>query len=101
VLAVFGDVMSTDVRTSIAATRALPLMFGVRQAEIVDVAFGSAMMVPPQVRLAMFSRLLDNDDVLATVDVPTLVVHGGRDAIVRLSAAEHIAGMVPGVRSDC
>jgi pimeloyl-ACP methyl ester carboxylesterase len=43
----------------------------------------------------MFSRLLDNDDVLASIRVPTLVVHGGNDRIVKLSAAQHTAKMVP------
>ena len=52
-------------------------------------------MVPPEVRLAMFSRVLDNDDVLAGIGVPALVVHGERDRIVRVASSEHIAGKVP------
>ena len=43
----------------------------------------------------MFSRTLDNDDVLAGIRVPTLVVHGTGDRIVRLSAGEHTASTVP------
>jgi pimeloyl-ACP methyl ester carboxylesterase len=101
VLAIFGDVLSADVRTSLTASRTLTRMF----AELYEnrppqweIAFGSAMMVPPQVRLAMFSRVLENDDVLARIKVPTLVVHGARDRIVRVSAAQHTAANVAGAK---
>jgi pimeloyl-ACP methyl ester carboxylesterase len=99
-LQLMGGVFSPDVRTSIDATRAF---LGLITAQPMDddafeVALASAMMVPPEVRLALFSRQLDNDDVLAGIGVPTLVVHGGADRAVRLSSDEHIAGTVPGAR---
>ena len=56
------------------------------------------MMVPSAVRAAMFNRLLDNDDVLTRILVPTLVMHGDADRIVRLSAATHTVATVPGAR---
>jgi non-heme chloroperoxidase len=98
VLAIFGDVLSADVRDGLAATRTLTRMFARRDRQTWEVAFGSAMMVPASVRLAMFSRVLDNDDTLSRVHVPTLVVHGSADAIVRVSAAEQIARTVPGAK---
>lgn len=98
VLGIFGDVLAPDVRTSLEATRALTRMFAGREPRKWEVAFGSAMMVPPEVRLGMFSRILDNDDVLAGIDVPTMVVHGAADRIVRLSAAQHTARMIPGAQ---
>ena len=55
-------------------------------------------MVPPAVRAAMFNRLLDNDDVLTRILVPTLVMHGDADWIVRLGAATHTAATVPGAK---
>ncbi|CAN5621427.1 hypothetical protein BH23GEM9_BH23GEM9_26790 [soil metagenome] len=61
-------------------------------------AYGSAMMVGPEVRQAMFGRVLENDDVLARIRVPTLVVHGADDRIVLKTAAEHTARTVPGAR---
>jgi non-heme chloroperoxidase len=97
-LAMFGDVLSADVRASLAGTRSLTRMFARRDRQTWEVAFGSAMMVPPPVRIAMFSRLLDNDDVLSQVSVPTLVLHGGADDIVRVGAAEQIARTIPGAR---
>jgi non-heme chloroperoxidase len=38
---------------------------------------------------------LDNDDILTSVDVPTLVIHGEQDAILRVDASRHNAAMVP------
>jgi non-heme chloroperoxidase len=98
VLEIFPQVLASDVRTSLAGTRALTKMFAGPRPEEWELAFGSAMMVPSEVRLAMFSRLLDNDDVLARIGVATLVVHGRRDRIVRVAAAEHTARTVPGAR---
>jgi non-heme chloroperoxidase len=42
--------------------------------------------------------VLDNDDVLARIRVPALVVHGAADRLVRVRAAEHVARTVPGAR---
>ncbi len=42
--------------------------------------------------------MLDNDDVLARIRVPTLVIQGDADRIVRVSAANHIAATVPGAK---
>lgn len=97
-LEIFGGVLSPDVRTRIAATRSfLPLLTSrPLDREWYEIILAGAMMVPPEVRLAMFSRELDNDDVLGRIDVPTLVIHGQDDQTVQVSAAEHIAATVPG-----
>jgi pimeloyl-ACP methyl ester carboxylesterase len=98
-LALFPDVLSADVQKSIEGTRSLTRMFAhPLQGTLWEHAFGGAMMVPPVVRVAMFSRVLDNDDVLAHVHVPTLVVQGAADQLVRTSAAAHIAATVPGAK---
>lgn len=47
------------------------------------------MAVPPAVRGALISRVLDGSDTLARVSVPVLVTHGNDDAIVLPSMAEH------------
>jgi pimeloyl-ACP methyl ester carboxylesterase len=47
------------------------------------------MVVPPEVRLALISREIQNEDVLAGLSVPVLVTHGTEDAIVLPSMAEH------------
>jgi pimeloyl-ACP methyl ester carboxylesterase len=99
VLALFGDVLSTDVLKSIDGTSTLTGMFGDRlRGRLRERAYGTAMMVPPAVRTAMFNRLLDNDDVLTRILAPTLVLHGDADRIVRVSAATHTAATVPGAK---
>ncbi|MGQ0650465.1 MAG: alpha/beta fold hydrolase [Gemmatimonadaceae bacterium] len=99
VLALFPDVLSADVRRSIDGTRALTRMFANPLSDTAwEIAYGSAMMVPPEVRAAMFSRVLDNDDVLARIRVPTLAIHGTGDRIVRVSASRHTARTVPNAK---
>lgn len=99
VLAIFPDVLSADVHKSIDATRELTRMFGnPLHGSLWEQSYGSAMMVPPVVRLAMWSRVLDNDDVLARIRVPTIVIQGSADRLVRMSAATHIAATVPGAK---
>jgi len=41
---------------------------------------------------------LDNDDVLDKLDLPVLVTHGDKDAIVLPAASEHNARVIPGAR---
>jgi non-heme chloroperoxidase len=50
---------------------------------------GCSVSVPPYVRQALFSRSLDNDDLLPRIRKPMLIVHGGRDAIVKPAAVDH------------
>ncbi len=57
---------------------------------------GSTLTVPPAVRGALFRRDVDSADVLADVDVPTLVLHGDADAVVEITAGEYAAGKIPG-----
>lgn len=58
-----------------------------------------ALRVPAAVRAALFARDVDSAAVLRAVDVPTLVLHGRRDAVVDPSAAEYAADLIPGARS--
>ncbi|HEX6357271.1 alpha/beta hydrolase [Actinophytocola sp.] len=57
---------------------------------------GEMLSVPPAVRKALFRRDVGSADVLAAVDVPTLVVHGTEDAVVSPATAEYVAGKIPG-----
>ena len=98
-LAVFPKALSADVLTSVDATRELTRMFANPfRGPAWERSYGTAMMVPPAVRVGMWSRVLDNDDVLARMRVPTLVVQGSADRIVRGCAAAHIAATVPGAK---
>jgi len=44
--------------------------------------------VPGHVRRSLFAREVSNEDVLAKVRVPTLIIHGAEDALVNLSFPE-------------
>jgi non-heme chloroperoxidase len=57
---------------------------------------GQMLSVPPAVRKALFRRDVGSAEVLAAVDVPTLVLHGTEDAVVAPSCAEYAAGKIPG-----
>ncbi|MQA08331.1 MAG: alpha/beta fold hydrolase [Pseudonocardiaceae bacterium] len=57
---------------------------------------GESLRVAPAVRAALFDRTVDSAELLRTVDVPTLVVHGTEDAVVDPSSAEYAAGKIPG-----
>ncbi len=53
------------------------------------------MMVPPEIRLWMLSRVTDNGDVMGKLSVPFLQVHGSEDQIVLPFAGEYTLGQVP------
>ncbi|MBB5893053.1 alpha/beta fold hydrolase [Kutzneria kofuensis] len=57
------------------------------------------LSVPPHVRAAMFQRDVDNAELLRSIDVPTLLVHGTADAVVDPRATEYAAGLIPGART--
>ena len=54
-------------------------------------------LVPTAVRAALFDRpMTDNDDVLAKLTIPVMVVHGAEDRIVLPASAEDHAAVIPG-----
>lgn len=56
------------------------------------------MVVPPQVRAALFGRPADYDAMLARLDLPVLVVQGDRDIVVAPAMAHHIAAGIAGAK---
>lgn len=65
---------------------------------VVQRRISDMLRVPPAVRGALFRRTVDNADVLVTVSVPTLVVHGERDEVISPRAGDYAAGKIPGAR---
>ena len=65
-----------------------------------DTTVSANMVVPPEVRAALISRDLDNDDILSTLTIPVLVSHGRSDNIVLPSMAEHIVTVCPTAQSS-
>lgn len=60
---------------------------------LMDLANG---MTPPWVRRGMTGWRVDHDDLLPTLKVPALVIHGVQDQVLLPAAGEAIAALLPG-----
>ncbi len=62
-----------------------------------DLSFflGICAMVPPYVRQGLFSRTVDNDDLLPTIRKPVLITHGEADIVLLPEMAQHHAAKMP------
>jgi non-heme chloroperoxidase len=87
---------ATDVEESVRSLESLLRMCFAREpsAEDLYLMLGYNLSVPPYVRQALFSRALDNDDLLPKISKPVLITHGASDAVVRPAAVDrHMAGL--------
>lgn len=93
----FPDLVSTDAATSVAALERfvdvcvherLPLDERHR-------ALGFTALVPPFVRDGMRDRRVSHLDLLETLSVPALLVHGAHDDVIAPAAAEAAAARLP------
>ncbi len=60
---------------------------------------GYNVSVPPHVRQGLFSRTLDNDDLLPKIRKPALITHGAADAVVTLAVIEKQMNRIPNVQT--
>ena len=97
VLALVPGLFSTDADTSVAALASFISLFFIHRLSAVELytILGYNASVPPFVRQAMFSRTLDNDDLLPTIRKPVLITHGAADAVVKLDVVEQHHRLVP------
>jgi len=88
---------STDAEESTAGLRTLVPMCLTSdpQPEELYLMLGYNVSVPPYVRQALFSRTIDNDDLMPTLRAtPALIVHGELDAICKPAVvAQHTAAL--------
>jgi non-heme chloroperoxidase len=61
---------------------------------------GYNAVVPPYVRQAIFSRSIDNDDLLPKIRKPVLITHGAEDAVVTLAAVDRHKALLPHAEID-
>ena len=96
-LALVPGFFSSDVKESVLSLGSLIAMCVTSELSPTDrfTMLGYNVSVPPFVRRALFARVLDNDDVLATISRPVLITHGAEDAIVRLDAVEQHRARIP------
>jgi pimeloyl-ACP methyl ester carboxylesterase len=53
-----------------------------------------SLATSPRVRAALFDRKVANDELLRSLDIPSLLVHGCDDAVVDISASRHAASLI-------
>ena len=78
---------------SVRGLEALLRLCFVREPEASDLytMLGFGVSAPPFVSQALFSRVVDNDDLLPTIRKPVLITHGAVDAIVRRKSSSNTA----------
>jgi pimeloyl-ACP methyl ester carboxylesterase len=59
---------------------------------------GFTAVVPPHVRRGLFSRTIDNEDVIKSMRKPMLLTYGERDALVLPSLGRHLGQIAPHAR---
>lgn len=81
---------STDAKESAQSLESLLRLCFPRGLSAADLGrmLEDSVAVPSYVRQALFSRVLDNDDLLATIRKPVLITHGGADAVVKPAAVD-------------
>lgn len=87
---------STEATESVASLEALIRLCLAKEPAVDELylMLGFNVSVPPYVRQALFSRIVNNDDILPKIRKPVLITHGAKDAVVKLSAVDqHKAAM--------
>ena len=95
-LALLPGFFSSDVGESVRGLESLLHLCFAREPEGSDLytMLGFSVSVPPFVRQALLTRVVDNDDLLPAIAKPVLITHGALDAVVRQEVvAQHCAGL--------
>ena len=95
-LSLVPGLMSTDAEESVRGLGSLLRMCFAQEPSEPDLylMLGYNVSAPPHVRQALFSRSLDNDDLLPKIRKPVLITHGTDDAVVKPSAVDrHKSGL--------
>jgi non-heme chloroperoxidase len=94
------DMCSADLGTNISGSRAfLRSCFASQPAqEEFEEMLAFTMMVPPAVRSNMIGRTTNIDEILKTLSIPALVVHGEEDTHTLAAMARHTAETIPDAR---
>jgi len=81
---------SADVEESVRSLRSLMQLCCTHElsAEHLYLMLGYNLSVPPYVRQALFSRSVDNDDLLPTIRKPVLILHGAEDTILKRAVVD-------------
>jgi non-heme chloroperoxidase len=79
---------STDAEESVRSLKGLVRLCLVDEPTAADMYLwlGYNVSVPPHVRQALFSRVIDNEDFLPSIRKPVLITHGAKEAISKPEA---------------
>jgi pimeloyl-ACP methyl ester carboxylesterase len=90
VLQAVPGLFATDAAECVRNLAAFIRMFFTRPPSIEELylMLGYNVVVPPYVRQALFSRTVDNDDLLPRIRKPVLITHGADDALVKTVAVD-------------
>ncbi|MEV0948015.1 alpha/beta hydrolase [Rhodococcus sp. NPDC049939] len=56
---------------------------------------GASLSTPPRVRSALLDRAASYDDLLRSLDIPALVLHGTADSVVDVATGRHVVELIP------
>jgi pimeloyl-ACP methyl ester carboxylesterase len=101
-LALVPAFFSSDVEESVRGLGALLELctVGERSESDAYTMLGYQLSVPPFVRRALLSRIVDNDDLLPTLRRPVLLTHGARDAVVKPEIVRRHHALIAHARID-
>jgi len=88
---------ASDAQDSVGSLESLVRLCFAREpaADELYMMLGYNVSVPPGVRQALFSRAFDNDDVMASIRKPVLILHGAEDAVVDPGVVEQHKAAMP------
>lgn len=92
------DMLSPDLATCIAGTRGFLRGCFERQPaqDEFETLLAANMVVPQPIRVFLTERTDNPGDLLPKLDIPVLVTHGAKDAIILPNMGEWVASVVPG-----
>jgi pimeloyl-ACP methyl ester carboxylesterase len=95
-----SGLFSEERQASLEAIEALSNLLTLRplKPEIAAMLIGEMARVKPEVRRALLSRAIANDDLLPQIELPVLIVHGDRDAIIPLQTAKRHRRLIPNAK---
>ncbi len=101
-LALLPGLFSSDVGESVHGVESLLRLCFAREPESSDLytMLGFGVSVPPLVRQALLTRVVENDDLLPTIVKPVLITHGAKDAVVRPEAVAQHRARLPHAEID-
>jgi non-heme chloroperoxidase len=96
VLSLVPALFATDAEENVRGLESLIRLFFVKEPspEELYMMLGYNVSVPSNIRQALFSRTIDNDDLLPKIRKPALITHGVEDKVVKPAVVDqHRAGM--------